>query len=213
VENILAYSETIGESAPLAAAVADRFDAGAGNFARTADSLRLHLPEYDWSCAYQGETHASDTDARLAFSQALTDGAELALFVGHGSASHWGRDRIVAKTDLTWWTGNAVLIQATCNGNYFVWHPQSYQSLVTKLLTRPGGGTPASIGATTYCGGEPHAEFMAEVLRASRSCERWGDALLQAQQWAWQRSGGKPGMWHDFVIAECLLGDPALPIK
>jgi hypothetical protein len=42
---------------------------------------------------------------------------------------------------------------------------------------------------------------------------RWGDALVRAQRWAYDRSRTVDGQFADFLKSECLLGDPALSVR
>ena len=59
-------------------------------------------------------------------------------------------------------------------------------------------------------------EFSKQLLALSQNLgpnARWGDALMRAQQWAYQQSGGTDGNWYlDLSKTESILGDPAMPI-
>jgi len=104
-----------------------------------------------------------------------------------------------------------VVLSATCNGAYFMRHPQwPSQTLAEVLLGQPGGGTPAFIGSSTYTNSGPHVEFMGELLsRSGEEGMRWGDALRKTRNWA----AGRSQSMRDLGMTEQLLGDPALPVE
>ena len=61
-----------------------------------------------------------------------------------------------------------------------------------------------------YCGKKFSKTTQSQNLGSNA---RWGDALMRAQAWAYQQSGGTDGNWYlDLSKTESILGDPAMPI-
>jgi autotransporter-associated beta strand protein len=211
--------------------VADRADGAGGDFAAQSEAITNVAPEFIWSKAYLGVTHAESADVGAALSQAASGSAGLVVFNGHGNSRVFGLGlpRILDQTSMQSWTGNVVLLQATCNGNWFARNERDYRSLAIQGLTQPQGGIAASISTTTYMESSKAVEFMQALLRnlvapasvpagptlLSGKKPRWGEVLLKAQRWAKQQSvalKAGPNYYRDLMWTECLLGDPALPV-
>src|SRR5262249_28757473 len=110
------------------------------------------------------------------------------------------------------WTGNVVLIQATCTANWMAKDEDGYKSIAIQALTQPQGGISASIGTSTYMNPDYAAEFMTRLMsNATVGGARWGTALLKAQQWA-QSSENGSGFYSDLSKTEQLFGDPAMRV-
>jgi len=95
-------------------------------------------------------------------------------------------DRISVRN----WTGNVPFLQSTCTANWMAKDEQNYRSIAIQALTQPQGGISASIGTSTYMNSEIAMEFMDHLLKsATHGGQRWGNALMEAQQWAAQMGG------------------------
>ncbi|MBI3827967.1 MAG: autotransporter-associated beta strand repeat-containing protein [Planctomycetes bacterium] len=219
VQRTLAYKGAQSASGQPALLVADRLDPKGIDFAGEADGVEEGVDGFAWTKAYLGRTHETGANVTLQkpeiidfIRQQASHAAEVVLFVGHGASSVWSNDRILDVPKAAQWTGNCVLLQATCSANYFIHNYPGYYTLVENLLTQPQGGIAASIATTTYLDSPPAVEFMTEVLQASRKPNaRWGDALLQAQQYAAKHARGEDS-YSDLTRSESLLGDPALKV-
>jgi hypothetical protein len=191
--------------------VADRADASAGDFAAQAEEMVEATPEYDWERAYLGVTEGTAEAAREKIKAAACGGADVIGYVGHGSAATLGKERLVTTATAGEWTGNVVLVMATCNGNYFL---MDVKTLARVLLFQEAGGAAATVGPATYVFAEATAPVTKALLEGSQKARaRWGEALLAAQRLAARRAQGKAGPFDDLVKTECLLGDPALPVE
>jgi hypothetical protein len=212
VANILSYKGHRDSDPYRGVLLADRLDLSAGNFHAEADSVANTPLDVDWTKIYVGATHATEALARTAVVSEVNGGADLAFFIGHGTASRLGKQAILEKTNVADWNGHAVLLMASCNGTWFLTPDPTYYCLVEKLMTRPAG-VPVAIGSSTYLDSISHVQFMREMLLQSRARgARWGDALLAAQQSAFKNSNGRNGVQADLYKGEGLLGDPALPV-
>jgi hypothetical protein len=213
VGRILAH-QGLAESGWRAQAVADAPDVDAGDFPAEADSIVASSPQIAWTKNYltDGKTPVevnADMDA------AANGGADVILYVGHGNAARLGKDnpRILDVDSVQEWTGNVVLLQATCTANWVANDVDSYHSIAIQGLTQPQGGIAASIGTTTYMESAPGTAFMRQLIaQAQASNMRWGTAVLRAQQWAWSQSGAQASWFVDLSKTESILGDPAMPV-
>jgi hypothetical protein len=148
---------------------------------------------------------------------AANGGADLLIYVGHGNAAGLGSQvgagaqKILDGTSVQNWHGNVPLLQGTCTANWMAKDVQNYHSIAIQALTQPQGGISASIGTSTYMNSDVAVAFMNQLLtRANRGGQRWGLALMQAQQWALMQ--GKSGFNADLGRTEQLFGDPAMPV-
>jgi hypothetical protein len=213
VGRALSYTRRQNESGPWALMVADRADVKAGDFAAQAEEIVQATPEYDWERAYLGVTDGTVEAVRekILAAGGGGGGADVIGYVGHGSAARLGQERLVTTATAGQWTGNVVLVMATCNGTYFL---MDVKTLARVLLFQEAGGAAAMIGPATYVYAEAAAPVTKAVLKESqRAGARWGEALLAAQRLAARRAQGKAGMWDDLAKTETLLGDPALPVE
>lgn len=219
VKRTLAYKGTKSESGQPALLVADRLDPKGADFAGEADGVDSEVDGFAWSKAYLGLTHETGANVTVQkpeiidyIRQKASSEAEVVLYVGHGASSVWSNDRILDVPKAAQWTGNCVLLQATCSANYFIHNYPGYYTIAQNLLTQPQGGIAASISTMTYLDSPPAVEFLKEVLKASRKANaRWGDALLKGQQYAAKKAHGEDS-YSDLARSESLLGDPALKV-
>ena len=196
---------------------ADTADPAAGNFAQQSDSVAAAHPEFTWQKNYVGVTAQQISDATEAMTAAANGGADLLVYIGHGNAAGLGGQigvdavKILDGTSVQNWHGNVPLLQSTCTGNWMAKDVADYKCIAIQALTQPQGGISASIGTSTYMNSDAGVAFMNQLLtRANRSGQRWGTALMQAQQWA--LSQGATGFNADLGRTEQLFGDPAMPV-
>ena len=215
VARTLSYAG-LPESGQRAFVAADRTDPQAGNFAAQAESLITANPDIAWSRAFVGITHAGPQEVNEALAQASAT-SDLLLYNGHGNSRVLGREmpRILDVSSVQSWSGNSVLLQSTCNGNWTGRNEAGFRSIASQALIQPQGGIAASISTTTFIASEPAIAFFSKLLSHPQSPDvRWGDALLKTQQWAFDVSRGSAlsGWYADLARTECILGDPALPM-
>jgi hypothetical protein len=211
VHHIVSY-KGLPPSAIRGQAVADKSDTAAGNFAAEADAFAQSHPEISWQQNYYGTTYATPAEVRDAMSAAASGGADVLLYVGHGNATHLGKDdpRLLDSNDVQTWTGNVVFLQATCTAHWMAKNEAGYKSIAMQALTQPQGGIAASVGTSTYLQSSCAMEFMNQLLHnAGVGSARWGNALLKAQRWAGQQGSG---FYADMQSTEQLFGDPAMPV-
>jgi hypothetical protein len=189
--------------------VADKPDPSAGDFVGEADGVVGQAVQWEWEKAYQGVEGKTAAEVRAQIVAAAASG-DVIGYVGHGSAATLGKDRLVTTGTVSTWTGNVVVVMATCNGNYFL---MDVPTVARGLLFQGGGGAAATIGPATYVQSGPTTEVMGVLLGAARSGGRWGEAVLSGQRAAYGRSQGRAGLYDDLLKAETLLGDPALPVE
>jgi len=191
-------------------AVADTFDAAAGDFAGEADAIMQAHPDLTWQRNYLGITHQTSPEVTAAMTDAANGGADVLLYVGHGNALRLGNEtpRILDTDSVTAWTGHCVFLQSTCTANWMAKDEAGYRSIAIQALTQPQGGISASIGTSTYMNSRYATEFMSRLLANAGSSARWGDALLKTQQWA---SAQGAGYYADLMRTEMMFGDPAMP--
>ena len=216
VARTLAYTGLL-DSGQRALLAADRADPDAGVFSAQGDSLIVSVPETNWSRAYLGVNALDPTQVTESMRVAASGGADLILYTGHGSSRVLGAQtpRILDSSLIQSWTGNVVLLQSTCNGNWIGRNELNFRSIAMQGLVQPQGGIAASISTTTFMASEPAMAFFTNLLRQPATDLRWGEMLLKSQKWAWQMSGEAPEMasWYaDLAHTECILGDPALPV-
>ncbi|HLX64696.1 MAG TPA: C25 family cysteine peptidase [Planctomycetota bacterium] len=194
-------------------ATADLPDPAASDFAAEADSIAQANPELAWQRNYYGQTVQTLPDVSRAMTEAANGSADVLLYVGHGNAAHLGQagETILDSAAVQQWTGNVVFLQATCTGNWMAKDLPGYQSLAMQALSQPQGGISASIGTSTYLNSQSATEFMSQLLANTGSSQRWGSALLKAQQWASQQAA-QSSFYSDLLGTEQIFGDPALPI-
>jgi hypothetical protein len=216
VSRTLAY-QGMPLSGQRALMVADLADITAGDFPKESDGLIASSPEFAWTKSYMG-VNSDPATATEMMRQAASGGADIIMFNGHGNSRLLGIQipRILDVNSVQTWTGNVILLQATCNGNFVSRDEQNYHSIAIQAMTQPQGGIAASISSTTFMLSQPHNEFMQTLLQqASGQDVRWGRALLATQQWAHGMAAAKrsSGNWYqDLANTECMLGDPALRV-
>jgi hypothetical protein len=142
---------------------------------------------------------------------AANGGADLLMYIGHGSAVRLGKDdpRILDNNKVVAWTGSSVFLQSTCTANWMAKNETGYQSIAIQALTQPQGGISASIASSTYMNSQNASEFMSQLLSNAGTVQRWGNALLKTQQWAYAKGGG---FYSDLSTTEQIFGDPAMPV-
>jgi len=206
VSRILAHA-ALPDSGWRAQVVADTKDLSAGDFAAEGDGLAAALPEIAWTKNYV-DAAANLADVTAAMTNAANGAADVVVYIGHGNAARLGKDTILDVNAVQAWTGNVVLLQSTCTGNWVAKDEAAYHSIAIQALTQPQGGIAASIGTSTYMQSAPAVAFMQQVLQAAEtSGTTWGAALLKAQQWAAQQHNA----WYaDLSKTESILGDPAM---
>lgn len=198
---------------------ADRLDVDAGHFGLGADLIADGAPFVDWSKAYLGDTHAAAADVTQALQDASEDGTNLIVFVGHGASNQFAIENVLNAAKAATWSGNSVLLSATCTVNYFMHDLAVLDTIPELLMTQAGGGIAASLGSSGYTTHTTLVDFNAALLSGLPKHRTWGEALQAAQKAARTRAaklarGGDPeapGV-SDLVHEFCLLGDPALPI-
>ncbi|HLX63306.1 MAG TPA: C25 family cysteine peptidase [Planctomycetota bacterium] len=190
-------------------AVADKFDAAAGDFASETDAIVQAHPDLAWQRNYLGVTVQTSPEVTAAMTDAANGGADVLLYVGHGNALRLGNEtpRILDIDSVTAWTGHGVFLQSTCTGNWMAKDESGYRSIAIQALTQLQGGISASIGTSTYMNSMYATEFMSQLLGNAGTYTRWGDALLKTQQWAGAKGGGYYG---DLMRTEQMFGDPAM---
>ena len=211
VARILAHNP-LAVSGWRAQAVADAADPTAGDFAAEADALVTANPSIAWTKNYLGVTANNVADVTALMAQGASTDADLIVYVGHGNATRLGAATpgILDVNSVQAWTGNVVLLQATCTANWVAKDLNDYHSIAIQALTQPQGGIAASIGTTTYMQSGPALAFMQELLSQAGSTDTWGTALLKAQKWA----ANQGTAWYsDLSKTESILGDPALRIS
>src|SRR5882724_6108499 len=143
--------------------------------------------------------------------QAANGGADLLAYIGHGNAVRLGNTspRILDTLSVSAWTGYSVFLQSTCTANWMAKNEAGYQSIAIQALTQPQGGISASIASSTYMNSQNATEFMSQLLTNAGTTQRWGNALLTTQQWAYAKGSG---FYTDLSKTEQIFGDPAMPI-
>ncbi len=209
VQHILSNSGAPASGVRVHAA-ADLADPEAGDFPAQAASLAQAFPDLTWQANYYGVTTQTLPEVTAGMTAAASGGADWIVYIGHGNAAHLGQanETILDTTSVQAWTGNAVFLQSTCTANWMANDVQGFKSLAMQALTQPQGGISASIGSSTYVNSANSVAFMRRLLTLANagSAVRWGDALMQAQQWAAGQGYG------DLNKTEQIFGDPAMPV-
>jgi hypothetical protein len=193
-------------------------DPETADFAALADELCAGLPELSWTKSYLGSNAPDAPAVTESLREAATGNADAIVYIGHGNSARLGASvpRILDVDKIQAWTGNVVLLQATCTANWVAKDESGFRSIAIQGLVQPQGGIGASIGSSTYVHADNSTEFIARVLSEAQAPRvRWGDAVRRAQQWAWHRAasdGTVAGIYFDLSRTEGILGDPALPI-
>lgn len=192
-------------------AVGDEIDPQAANFGGQLSSLKQSHPDFTWQLNVLGDTHSSAFEVTADMTAAANGGADLILYHGHGNAVRLGRTdpRILDTDSVQSWRGSVVFLQSTCTANWMAKNEAGFKSIAIQALTQPQGGISASIGSSTYMNPFAGMEFMSTLLSQTQSSQRWGIALLRAQQWAAAKGGG---FYNDLSHTEQIFGDPAMPI-
>jgi hypothetical protein len=142
---------------------------------------------------------------------AVNAGVGLVNYVGHGSVSVWGDERVLRTEDapqLTNANQYPIFVTFTCLNGYFN-HPQ-VDALAEALLRVEGGGVVASIapsGRSFTAQQEPIAAAFYRLLLSSEA-ETLGEALQFAKQ-----EGAGNGFLSEVIHTFNLLGDPALRFR
>src|SRR5206468_7013618 len=89
-------------------AVADRSDAGVGDFGALLDAVSLAHPDAAWQRNYLGTTSNDPAEVKAALQTAAGGGADLVLYSGHGNSVRLGKfdPRILDTNKVQLWTGN-----------------------------------------------------------------------------------------------------------
>ncbi|HLX62492.1 MAG TPA: C25 family cysteine peptidase [Planctomycetota bacterium] len=192
-------------------AAADRADPDAGDFAAEAGAIAQAHPDLAWQPNYLGVTYQTSPEVTAALTQAANGGADLLIYIGHGNAVRLGNEvpRILDNDSVSQWTGSAVFLQSTCTANWMAKDEAGYQSIAIQALTQPQGGISASIASSTYMNSQNATEFMSQLLTNAGTTQRWGNALLKTQQWAYAKGSG---FYTDLTLTEQIFGDPAMPV-
>ncbi len=200
-------------------AVADRTDPTTADFGAQADTLVQNNPEFTWQKNYLGTTYQTSAEVTASLLSAVNGGADWMVYVGHGNSVRLGKDdpRILqtdsVRDNVQYMTGNSVFLQSTCTANWMAADQTGFRSIAIQALTQPQGGISASIASSTYMNSDNAVAFMNQLLQnANRNGMRWGNALMQTQQWAMAQSGGAAGYYADLSNTEQIFGDPAMPI-
>ncbi|MCK6470534.1 MAG: C25 family cysteine peptidase [Planctomycetes bacterium] len=211
VQRSLDHVASAGSSGTCGLAVADERD-GFDFFDSQAAKIVADVPEIEWAQANLGSAEYPDAASITeAMEDAANGDANVILFVGHGSSSKLSKSNVLDVTKCAGWTGNVVLLQATCTANYTIHNLPGQSTNAGTLLTQAQGGIAASIATTTYTNSIAGMNFMSDLLGAAqRGSATWGEALVKAQQEAFER-GRTSELDADMAKTECLLGDPALP--
>ncbi|GMV80907.1 MAG: hypothetical protein AMXMBFR7_20910 [Planctomycetota bacterium] len=219
VQRTLDFTPMQGDSGGQGLLVADRNDAEAGHFELGCEQIQNAAPALNWDKVYLGITHSTAAEVTTAMQTAANGGTDLIVFVGHGASSQLSKENVLNAAKAAAWTGNCVLVTATCTFNYFLHDEAILATLAEQLLTQAQGGIAASIGSSGYT--TPHAliQFDRAFFREVRPGRTWGEALQRAQAEVWkqgqllQRKGDpEAAAIFDQAYGQCLLGDPALPI-
>src|SRR5882724_4714930 len=143
--------------------------------------------------------------------QAANGGADLLMYIGHGNAVRLGNTvpRILDNDKVATWTGYSVFLQSTCTANWMAKNEAGYQSIAIQALTQPQGGISASIASSTDNNSQNATEFMSQLLTNAGTTQRWGNALLKTQRWAFAKGDG---FYTDLGKTEQIFGDPAMPV-
>jgi len=196
--------------------IADTTDPLVGDFAAEGDAIIAANPSITWDRNYLGMTYATKAETMDALRKAASGDADFIIYSGHGNASRWGKSETIADVaSVQTWTGDVVLMTATCTFNWSAKLTQNYHSIPIQALSQPQGGIAASIGSTTYLNSATGAEFVNQLLKQTQgagSRARWGDVVLRSQQWAHNHSAVSGSWYLDLSQTECLLGDPAMPL-
>ncbi len=213
VQHILGYA-----GAPVSGvrvhAVADQTDPSVANFPAQAAAMSQSLPDLAWQPDYLGVTYQTSAEVNAAMTSAANGGADWLVYVGHGNASRLGKTvpRILDVAGIQAWTGNTVMLQSTCTANWAAADQAGLKTIAIQGLTQPQGGISASIASSTYMNSDMGVAFMTQLMATASGggkSQRWGQALLKAQQWAAQQGGG---FYTDLMNTESIFGDPAMPI-
>lgn len=156
----------------------------------------------DWLEAETQRVEAAQENARPELLEKLEREGTWLNYVGHGSLSLWGDEKLLRREDR--WSQPALVTVWACLSGYFV-HPQE-DSLAEVWLRSPQGGAVAFVGPTgeTYLHQQrPLARTFYQEIRKGKTV---GDALLLA----WQAAGDAA---QDAVHGYLLLGDPALRLN
>ncbi len=145
------------------------------------------------------EMPASGEDARERVLGAMRPGPVWLHYVGHGSITMWGKERVLAAEDAGKWGSPSVVSAWTCLNGYFV-HPQ-VRSMAERWLLSPKGGAVLFI-APTGEGFTHDQEMLAlEFYKAMASEPTVGEAFREAV--LHERSNPVVGQY-------VLFGDPAM---
>jgi hypothetical protein len=193
-------------------AVADAMDPAVGDFSAQADIMAQANADLAWQRNYLGSTYQTAPEVTAAMTDAANGGADWIVYVGHGNALRLGKDspNILDAQSMQAWRGNVVFLQATCTANWMAKNEAGYKSLAIQGLTQPQGGISASVASSTYMNSDVAVTFMNQLLaNANHGGQRWGQALMRAQQWALRQGGG---LYSDLGHTEQIFGDPAMPV-
>ncbi len=165
-----------------------------------------------WQMNTLGVTYGTVGDVNAAMTAAANGVADTILYNGHGNSVRLGDyERIILDTTLVQnWQGNVVFLQSTCTGNWMANNSADFKSIAIQAMTQAQGGISASVGTSTYMNPDVAVAFMDRLLKNTGSANaRWGQALMQTQQWA---SAQGAGFYQDAAVTEQIFGDPAMPV-
>jgi hypothetical protein len=183
---------------------------GEAEFRAVSDNLAADIvpPGLQVEKIYFGDDR-SEADARAGVLAALEGGVAVANYVGHGSLSVWGDEKVLTAEDAAQLDNGPrlpLLVTYSCLNGFFQ-HPEAV-SLAEAMLRQPGGGIVAALvpsGRTFTVHQQPLMDDFYRTLFSQPESARLGDALLHAQR----ALPAGPG-YDEVLLTFNLLGDPGL---
>jgi hypothetical protein len=216
VRKILAYGQQASRDELLL--VAGPND-GAANFAADSAALEQGMaPTWQRSYVYQGELGPGA--ARQALVDGFNSGQSLISYTGHSGPTRWTFDPLFTISQVTGThpdpllrlsenANQPVVLQFACWTTYFVSAQQN--SMAQVLLTTPGRGASAVIGATVLMAQQTHQRMASAIQPHLLPGVRIGDALQAAK--ASIAADPELPFRRDTQSAVVILGDPAQRLR
>jgi hypothetical protein len=219
VEKILAYEEepAPGDWNERALFVADNVPDPSGDFAAHVDELASsYLPlAYTASTIYLNDLCGEPTDpptrcpaATAPITNAISDGALLATYVGHGSRDYWAHERAFEKEDVASLRNGGklpVVLGMTCLTADF--SLPEHSSLDGSMIRAADGGAVATWSCTTLAGWSGQRLLAQGFYTAVFDDEvrEIGQAAVLGKEHLYQGSTSN----RDLIDTFTLFGDPA----